>query len=257
MTTSLGVLCATAASIGLLHTVLGPDHYVPFVAMAKAGSWSFRKTLVITGLCGIGHFLGSIVLGFIGIALGIGVLKLEGIEASRGDLAGWLLLAFGLAYGAWGFRRAIRNKPHTHWHRHADGTVHAHEHVHEGEHVHVHEMAANRRTHAHSEAVATHESLSKVKPVSLTPWILFTIFVFGPCEPLIPILMYPAAEGSTWGVVLVATIFGATTIATMTAMVVAGYFGISRLRLPAIERYSHALAGFALFACGAAIKMGL
>ena len=37
--------------------------------------------------------------------------------------------------------------------------------------------------------------------------ILFTIFVFGPCEPLIPILMYPAAKSSVAGMLLVAGVF--------------------------------------------------
>ena len=64
----LTVLCATAATVGIVHTVLGPDHYLPFVAMAQARGWSTAKTATITGVCGIGHVLGSVVLGFFGIA---------------------------------------------------------------------------------------------------------------------------------------------------------------------------------------------
>jgi len=33
-------LCATAAGVGVIHTLLGPDHYLPFAAMARAGDWS-------------------------------------------------------------------------------------------------------------------------------------------------------------------------------------------------------------------------
>ena len=68
MTDSIIVLCGTAASIGFLHTLLGPDHYLPFVAMSRAGGWSLKKTTVVTVLCGMGHVLSSVVLGFIGIA---------------------------------------------------------------------------------------------------------------------------------------------------------------------------------------------
>ncbi len=236
MSSSLTALCATAASIGLLHTLLGPDHYVPFVAMARAGRWSAARTLVVTVCCGIAHVLGSIVIGVVGIALGVAVFKLDGIESARADVAGWLLLAFGLAYMAWGLRRAVRNRPHTHWHAHSDGTVHRHEHTHVEEHAHVH----------------THTD----KP-SLTPWILFTIFVFGPCEPLIPLLMYPAARASWWGVVSVTAVFALTTIGTMTVVVMLGYFGFAQPRFASLERYSHALAGFALACCGLAIKIGL
>lgn len=233
---SLAILCGTAASIGLLHTLLGPDHYVPFIAMSKARNWSAKKTFSITVLCGLGHVAGSIIIGMVGIALGVAVFKLEGIESTRGDLAGWLLLAFGLAYLAWGIRRAVRDRPHTHWHAHEDGTVHKHEHVHAFAHAHVHEADGAR---------------------SITPWILFTIFVFGPCEPLIPLLMYPAAQASWWGVLLVTGIFAVTTIATMTIVVLLGCYGAARLHFPRIERYSHAMAGFAVAACGLAIKLGL
>jgi hypothetical protein len=91
----------------------------------------------------------------------------------------------------------------------------------------------------------------------MTPWVLFTIFVFGPCEPLIPILMFPAAKLSLWGIALVTLVFGVCTLATMTALVVAGCLGLSRLALAGWGRYSHALAGLAIAACGAAIRLGL
>ncbi len=247
MMTSLYVLCGTAASIGFLHTLLGPDHYLPFLAMSRVGGWSLRKTVLITLLCGVGHVLSSVVLGVIGIAFGVAVLKLEGIEGFRGDLAGWLLLAFGLVYFVWGVRRAIRNRPHAHTHVHADGIVHTHKHVHAGVHVHVHDESK-----ASGTGVATRGAAAG----SMTPWILFTIFLFGPCEPLIPLLMYPAAEGSVLGVALVTVVFGAVTIGTMTTIVVMAYLGIGSLRLTYLQRYSHALAGLVVLACGAAIQAG-
>ena len=113
MTNELTILLITAASIGFFHTLLGPDHYIPFVVMSKSGNWSNKKTAVITFLCGLGHVLGSVVLGLIGVALGLAVAGLEAIEAVRGGLAAWALIAFGLVYFAWGLKRAIRNKKKT------------------------------------------------------------------------------------------------------------------------------------------------
>jgi sulfite exporter TauE/SafE len=257
-------LCGAAASIGFLHTLLGPDHYVPFVAMARVGRWSLSRTLVITALCGVGHVLGSVVLGLIGIALGVGVFKLENIESFRGDVAGWLLLAFGVVYFAWGIRRAIRNRPHTHLHVHEDGTAHVHEHVHQDDHLHAHEVheiskrVDDRRANhdVAPEAVATHGTGS-ADAGGMTPWILFTIFLFGPCEPLIPVLMYPAATGSAWSIVLVAAIFSAATLATMLTVVAVGHVGAGRLPFARFHRYSHAFGGFVLILCGAAVKFGL
>lgn len=233
MSQELAVLLLTASSVGFLHTVLGPDHYLPFIVMARAGNWSKVKTTWITVLCGIGHVGSSVALGFLGIGLGIAVSKLEGIESTRGNIAGWLLTAFGLLYGIWGLRRAIRNKPHTHRHFHADGSAHAHTHGHTSEHLHVHN--------------------AEQRP-SMTPWILFTVFVFGPCEPLIPILMYPAAQGHMFNVVAVTTVFGLVTIGTMLSLVLATSRGLALVPLGALERYSHALAGAAILLCGVAVQ---
>jgi sulfite exporter TauE/SafE len=239
MTQDLSFLVATAATIGVLHTLFGPDHYVPFVAMAKARSWSLRRTLAVTSVCGFGHIVGSVVLGSLGIALGWAVGGLEWLEGVRGSVAAWLLLGFGLAYTAWGLRQAMRSRPHKHWHSHADGTLHEHTHTHHEEHAHAHEAESGR---------------GQVR--SVTPWVLFVIFVFGPCEALIPMLMYPAAGGTWWGVAVVVMVFGLATLATMLATVAVGYLGVSRIRLGRLERYSHVLAGLTLVACGLAIQLG-
>jgi hypothetical protein len=66
--------------------------------------------------------------------------------------------------------------------------------------------------------------------------------------------MYPAAKSSVGAIVLVATIFGLTTIATMVGCVMVGYFGLSRISFPHAERYSHALAGLTILLCGGTIK---
>ena len=138
MTKEIMVLCVTAASIGFFHTVFGPDHYLPFIVMSKARKWSLAKTSVITFLCGIGHIMSSVIIGIIGVAFGIAVMKLEALEAFRGNLAAWALIGFGFMYFVWGIRQAYLNKPHTHIHSHGDDEVHSHEHSHKGAHSHLH-----------------------------------------------------------------------------------------------------------------------
>ena len=150
------LLSWTAASIGLIHTALGPDHYLPFIMMAKVRGWSMAKTTWITILCGGGHVLSSIVLGLLGVYLGAEVMKLEALEAYRGTLAAWLLIGFGFAYFIWGIHRAIKNKKHSHIHTHEDGSVHEHPHQHASRHAHVHDQKSSAK--------------------DLTPWILFTVF---------------------------------------------------------------------------------
>ena len=92
---------------------------------------------------------------------------------------------------------------------------------------------------------------------SITPWVLFTIFVFGPCEPLIPILMYPAATKSYLGLAFVTIVFAVVTITTMMIAVFIGSLGISFVPIKKIERYSHALAGATIAICGLLIVCGL
>ncbi len=226
-------LYITAASIGFFHTLLGPDHYIPFIVISKARKWSLLKTNIITFLCGIGHVGSSILIGFIGIFLGIAVNKLTPIEASRGSIAAWLMIAFGLVYCIWGLRKAYKEKKHTHEHIHSNGTIHVHKHSHFKEHSHIHE---------------------KKNIKELTPWILFTIFIFGPCEPFIPVLLYPAAQGNLIDIAMVTLIFSASTIGTMMLVVTTSLFGFKFLPKLNFERFMHAIAGATIFLCGISIQ---
>ncbi|MBT5419787.1 MAG: hypothetical protein HOK80_02770, partial [Candidatus Cloacimonetes bacterium] len=184
----------------------------------------------ITFLCGLGHVASSIVLGIVGVSVGIAISKIEMFEAFRGNLAAWAFIVFGFVYLIWGVRQAIRNKPHTHLHIHEDGSKHEHVHSHTQEHSHVHSKK------------------------NVTPWILFTIFVLGPCEPLIPILMYPSAKNSIAGLVLITLIFAAVTIATMMTVVYVASLGYKFVPMKKMERFSHAIAGFIIMFSGLGIQ---
>ena len=230
------VLLVAAATVAFTHTVLGPDHYVVFAAMGKARNWSLAKTLRVTFYCGIGHVLGSVVLGLIGILAGAQLSSLVAIEGLRGNLAGWALIAFGLVYLAWGLKRAGRGHTHSHVHVH-DDVVHDHRHTHHRDHAHVHSEGARN---------------------SITPWAVFIIFVLGPCEALIPLLMYPAAQQSHSLVVAVAVVFGIVTLLTMLACVAIAMLGLERVKLPSTARFAHAAAGAAVLVCGIAVSfMGI
>jgi nickel/cobalt exporter len=233
MTGEVALLAFSAAAIAFAHTLLGPDHYLPFVAMARARRWSLSRTLRITLLCGVGHLAGSVALGLAGIALGLQLSSLTWLEGVRGSLAAWLLIGFGLAYTAWGLRQARRNRRHTHWHHH-DGVTHVHEHSHHEAHAHVHEAQEPAK--------------------SLTPWVLFVIFILGPCEPLIPLLMYPAARVDAFGVIVVTAVFGIVTVLTMLATVAIALRGLKAFRFRRFERYGQALAGVTILACGLGIQ---
>src|SRR3990172_9461711 len=141
--------------------------------------------------------------------------------------------------------------------------IHAHEHTHHADHVHVHDVPepaapATGEDHfltvaAPNDAAVTHHC---ARQSSLTPWVLFTIFLFGPCEPLIPILMYAAAKGNTWTVAGVTMVFGVTTLATMTMIVLSMRYVVGLTPLPRLHRFGHAVAGLVVLACGVAVQAG-
>ena len=227
------ILLMTTASIAFLHTILGPDHYIVFAAMGKARGWSLLRTLRITLFCGIGHVLSSVIIGAIGLLLGAQLASLIEIESMRGNLAGWALLAFGLMYFAWGLRKAGKDLSHSHVHAHG-AEIHDHQHDHHDVHMHVHDQHALN---------------------SITPWAMFVIFIFGPCEALIPLFMYPAAQQSAGLAMTVAVVFGSVTLVTMLAAVAITSIGLKRLKFPAAgRRYVHAIAGASIALCGGLIS---
>lgn len=228
MDSTVQVLLTTAIGVGFIHTLLGVDHTLPFVVLARARGWSMRRTLMLTTVCGLGHVLSSVLLGAFGLSLGVALTRLEWIEATRGEFAAWLLIVFGTLYTVWSI--AKRRRRHRDTHDHGDGVVHTHEH--------------GLQSHAHHAR----------PPLSLTAWGLFVVFVLGPCEPLIPLIMVPALNTSMAAAVAVAAVFGVTTIGTMLSVVAVGYAGMSLPFFRRLEPYGHVLAGLAIIASGVAIR---
>lgn len=219
------LLLLTAVSVSFLHTLAGPDHYLPFVALAKARGWKAWKTVWWTLACGFGHVISSVLLGLGGAALGWSLAKLDWLESVRGGVAGWTFLAFGLVYTAWGFWRASANRRHKHFDVGNDGSVSVFE-------------------HRHGEAVAPAERHA------VTPWVIFVIFLLGPCEPMIPLLYLPAAKESFSVMALLVAIYTVFTLATMVAMVLLGYYGLGFFKTNRLEKYVHALGGLTILLCG-------
>lgn len=232
--TELSVLIPTAVTIAFLHTILGPDHYVPFIAMARARKWSMMKTIWTTFFAGIGHIVGSVALGMVGIVFGLAIKELNVFQSFQGNLAAWSLIIFGLIYFAWGMKKALRNKPHKHKHIHQNGIIHAHEHIHQKDHLHVHDSQEKK---------------------DITPWVLFAIFIFGPCEALIPIFMYTALNNTIFNLVIVTIVFGIVTIGTMIGTVVASSFGINFIPVTRFEKYTHAITGVIISFLGMGILL--
>jgi hypothetical protein len=203
------LLLVSAVSVAFFHAV-APDHWLPFVALAKGSRWSMGKLGVITLLAGIGHVTSSLMLGMLGLWAGWTVHRLQGTEVWRGDVAIWLLIGFGVAYALWGLKHA----QHPHPHLTIQDAVKAY---------------AARRV-----------------------WLLIAILVFGPCEPLIPLmfLAYGRGMGAVW---VTSLVFSVVTVAMVVGQSCLTYAGVRRIRFEWMERYAHAMAGLVIAITGVAV----
>ena len=225
MQPEMEILIIAAASIACLHTATGPDHYLPFIALSKSRGWSFSKTIFWTVFCGCGHVWSSVLLGLGGAAIGWSLSKVTLFQNVRGGIAGWCMLLFGLCYGLWGLYRSRQNRRHKHFDMYEDGAMYVYEHT-------------------HGQAVTVKERHK------VTPWVMFIIFLLGPCEPMIPLLYFPAAQNSWWGMMILIIVYTLCTLVTMILMVILGYFGIAFIKTEKWERHIHAIGGLTIFICG-------
>jgi sulfite exporter TauE/SafE len=225
MQPEMQILVVAAISVACLHTLAGPDHYLPFIALSKSRGWSFSKTIFWTVFCGCGHVWSSVLLGLGGAAIGWSLSQVNGLEAVRGGIAGWCMLLFGLCYGSWGLYRLKKNKTHKHFDTYEDGSIYVFEHKH-GQAI----QPADRH--------------------KVTPWVMFLIFLLGPCEPMIALLYFPAAKSSWAGMMILIVVYTICTLVTMVLMVVLGYYGFSLLKTEKLEHYMHPLGGLTVFICG-------
>ncbi len=211
------LLGTSTLSISILHTLTGPDHYLPFIVLSKSKRWSLQTTLFWTFICGIGHLASSVVLGLLGAWLGWTMSTLLHIESNRGTWVAWIFIVIGVAYTIWGYWKINR--------------VHQHFHIQDNEvYVHQHQNQKGKKT---------------------TLWVLFIVFVLGPCEPLIPLLFSTANEQSISTLLFVLVCFSIGTLVSMLLMVVAGFYGLGWMKKTnALEKYIHCIAGITILISG-------
>lgn len=242
MSPELQLMLITAAFIGVTHTAIGVDHTLPFVMLGRARGWALNKTLGVAALCGVGHVMSSVVIGFVGyFVLGAALSQIEGIEEWRGQWAAWGLMGFGAVYALVALWRLIRGKRHHHVHVHADGTVHTH--------LHEHGTEDTRVVHHHGHGQRLSFGSPRIVPV------LFVLFVLGPCEALIPLMVAPALGGSVGAAAAIALVFGVATLGTMLGIVAIGFLGASVKWVNRLEPHLDWIAGMAILSSGLGIEL--
>jgi hypothetical protein len=76
-------------------------------------------------------------------------------------------------------------------------------------------------------------------------WMLVAILVFGPCEPLIPLMFLAYKEGML-AVGIVSAVFSVVTVGMVVGQSSLAYAGIRLIGAGWMERYAHALSGLVI-----------
>lgn len=229
------LLFLSSCSTAIIHALI-PDHWLPFALMGRAQEWSERRTLLLAGLTGVVHVTVSIVVGVAIVLTGTDQARrlAERLGASIETLGGGLLVAFGLAYGAWAHRRERRAHA-----THGDSAPAAGGAG----------SGADMPMHAHGHL------LSRWASGALSGAALVAIIGISPCVLFQPILFAAAAAGT--GTALAAAAgFAACTVGTMIAVTWIALRGMRRLRLGFFTRYGDLLSGIIIAALGVAVIAG-
>lgn len=226
MTRTSILLILSAGGTAITHALI-PDHWLPFVLMARMQRWSLRRAALLTGLAGLLHVVMSIILGLAAVLIGAGSARSLAEKAGRPleSLAGLLLVIFGVAYGVLSHLREARAHAHG-GAAHGGGALHAHGHL-----------------------------LSRFARGTRTGAALVTIIGISPCALLAPILFAAAAEGP--GPMAAAALsFALCTVLTMVGLVAGALHGMRRFDLPFFTRWGDLASGLLLAAIGVALMLG-
>ncbi len=140
---------------GSAHVVTGPDH---LAALAPIAVDQPRKAMQLGLRWGLGHGLGVILLGALGVFARSSV-DVDAISAWSEFMVGFMLIAVGV----WALRRTMKMVIHTHAHDHQQGSQqgslssgtepdgHSHFHVHAT--ADGHETAGAHKSHSHAAFV--------------------------------------------------------------------------------------------------------
>lgn len=228
-------LLSVALSTALLHTLI-PDHWLPFVLIGRAQSWSVATTVAVSGVSAAIHVLLSLTLSL--AALWLGATAAGAVGGTLERVGAWLLVVFGAAYAVWAWRKGGHFHPG-------------------GERLHATEAAPcdGREGPTNPEHLHYHadEALIRGRAGRGRFW-LAAIVGLNPCVLLLPIVLASARQG-TLAVLLVSLAYAVPTVGLMIGLSVLGVSGAKRLPVPVAARYMEVASGLLVAAVGAALSL--
>jgi nickel/cobalt exporter len=226
------LLTVTAGFTALIHTLI-PDHWLPFVLVARSQGWSLRKTFLTTLLSAILHVTLSLGLGVLALLLGREFIHAVGERLEL--FAGLGLMFFGVVYTLFFLSG---NGNHQHYFP-GHGEHHPVEDY-RGDNASEGATAGPSRRHI----LAHHLGSNRLGAITLA-----VIVGLNPCVLAIPLMIATIGEGP-WAFLWVGTSFAVTSIVVLVGASVLGFQGMRRLRLGILDRYGEVISGLLIFVLG-------
>ena len=225
------LLFGTALSTALFHTLI-PDHWLPFVLIGRARSWSARKTMAVSGTSALIHATLSVGLGILAVGIGLAWARLLGDSLARASAV--LLIVFGLGYAAWAWRKG--------GHFHPGGRL-----AHEG---HDEASCADGTGGVHDGHLHYHADGDMIHGADRrSGYYLAFIVGINPCILILPIMFSSVERGAT-AVALVTLAYTVTTVALMVGLSVVGVVATRRIPVPGIARHMELVSGLLIALTG-------
>ncbi len=227
---SPGWLAAAAAVTAVVHTVI-PDHWLPFVLAGRARGWSGRRAAAAALLSATLHSTLSLLLGV--LALAAGRLAAERWGQTLHLTSGLLLVASGLLYAGWAWRKGAHFHPGGAWlHRSRQGACPGDEGPAHPQHLHY---------HADERWIQDPDEVGAVA--------LAVVVGLNPCVLLLPLFLAAAEFGGSH-LLAVGIAYTAATLPVVAGLSAAGVRLARRVRLPGSARHLETASGLAVAGLG-------
>jgi len=227
------LLVLSSCAYAVIHALI-PDHWLPFVLLARSQAWSARRLAGLAALAGLLHAGVSTLVALAAIVLGRGGARnlAERSGQSLEFLSGALLMLFGLGYGIIAHFREAR----------------------------AHRNGSSRAPHAAKKPHAHGHLLQGWLGGSLSGAALVAVVGISPCALLIPVLFTASTEGPGTAMGAV-TGFTTCTVVTMVLVtliasrLVRATRGARRVDLPLVTRYGDLTSGLLIAVIGVCVML--
>lgn len=226
--TAAPALLAAAAGVAIGHAVL-PDHWVPLAVLGRAQGYSLGRVTRLAAAAGIAHVITSLLLG--GVVIAIGLQFRSAVEGVESAVVGSMLIATGVAFGAFELVSRHRARPGPHL-----------------DHKHHHDRPTAPASRAGEASTASPERSAGRMRAAAAVMVPFGAAA-SPDLTILPVFLAATAVGVGASVATLVA-FSLVTIVGIVALTVGASVGSHQLELGSLDRWGNATTALVLVIVG-------